>query len=339
MINKLPEKISIFAVCYMVALLVPLVITSQYVLHVLVLLGIWVVLSLSLNFVTGFAGQLALGHSAFIVLGGYAGALVMLRYGTSFWIALLIGGAVAFLSGFILGLMSMRLRGDYLGMVTMGFAEIIRILAINLSDITRGPMGLPGIPRVSIFGYKFMSEIPYVYLILVFILLTYLGIDRLLFSRFGRACLAIRDDEEAAEAMGIKSYKYKVLAFCISSCIAGFIGVFYASWITLFSPDTFTNTDSIMMSAMITLGGIGSIFGPFVGGTVIGSIPELLRPFTGAGLSSLRLAGVGLLMVVFLIVKPAGVFGNSRKKGYLSLIPLWKLLKIKQYAKGKVENE
>ncbi len=295
----------------------------------MVLLCIWVVLSLSLNFVTGFAGQLALGHSAFVVLGGYAGSLLMLNYGVSFWVAVLFGGVFAFMSGLILGLMSMRLRGDYLGMVTMGFAEIVRILAVNLTSITRGPMGLPGIPRVSIFGYTFNNELPYVYLILLFTLLTYLGIDRLLFSRFGRACLAIRDDEAAAEAMGIKSYQYKVLAFCISAGFAGFIGVFYASWITLFSPDTFTNTDSIMMSAMITLGGIGSIYGPFVGGSVIGAIPELLRPFTGAGLSSLRLAGVGLLMVVFLIIKPAGVFGNSREKIYISLEPLWNIFKRK----------
>ncbi len=326
----LPRRIPVIVLVLLLALLLPLFTSSQYVLHIFVLLCVWVVLSLSLNFVTGFAGQLALGHSAFVVIGGYAGALVMLNFGVSFWIALFIGGCCAFLSGLILGLMSMRLRGDYLGMVTMGFAEIVRLLAVNLTDLTRGPMGLPGIPRVVIFGYQFKGELPYYYLIIGLMVLTYLGIDRLLFSRFGRACLAVRDDEQAAEAMGVKSYQYKVLAFCISSGFAGFIGVFYASWITLFSPDTFTNTDSVMMSAMITLGGIGSIFGPFVGGSVIGAIPEILRPVTsGAGLSSLRMAGVGLLMVVFLVLKPEGVFGTSRQKHYLSLDSLWNLFGIK----------
>lgn len=329
--NRLPKRIPVEVLGLLFALLLPIFFKSQFIIHIFVLLCMWVVLSLSLNFVTGFAGQLALGHSAFVILGGYAGALVMLNYHTSFWVALIIGGSFAFLSGLILGLMSMRLRGDYLGMVTMGFAEIVRLLAVNLSDITRGPMGLPGIPRVSFFGFLFKNEVPYYYLIVVFVVITYLAIDRLLFSRFGRACLAVRDDEQAAEAMGIKSYRYKVLSFCISSCFAGFIGVFYASWITLFSPDTFTNTDSVMMSAMITLGGIGSIYGPIIGGTVIGAIPEILRPFTsGAGLSSLRLAGVGLLMVVFLILKPSGVFGTSRQKTYLSLEPIWNFINKKK---------
>lgn len=322
----LPHRISAVTLGLIVALFLPLFIESSFVLHIVVLLCVWVVLSLSLNFVTGFAGQLALGHAAFIIIGGYAGALAMLNFGASFWVALLIGGGCAFLSGLILGLMSMRLRGDYLGMVTMGFAEIVRLLAVNLRGITRGPMGLPGIPRPTFFGLQFQGEAPYYYLILAFMVITYLCIDRLLFSRFGRACLAVRDDEQAAEAMGVKSYQYKVLAFCISSLFAGFVGVFYASWITLISPDTFTNTDSVMMSAMITLGGIGSIYGPFIGGSVIGAIPEILRPFTNTpGFASLRLAGVGLLMVVFLILKPAGVFGTSRQKVYLSLDPLWKL--------------
>ncbi len=324
--NWLPRRISLVFLGLVLALLLPLLVHSPYLMHVMVLLGVWVVLSLSLNFVTGFAGQLALGHAAFITIGGYAGALAMLNLKAPFWVALLIGGLCAFLSGLILGLMSMRLRGDYLGMVTMGFGEIVRLLAVNLGSITRGPMGLPGIPRVSFFGLPFKGEVPYYYLIVGLMVITYVSIDRLLFSRFGRACLAMRDDEEAAGAMGIKSYQYKVLAFCISSCFAGLIGVFYASWITLFSPDTFQMTDSIMISAMITLGGIGSIYGPIVGGMGIGALPEILRPFTnGIGIASLRLAGVGLLMVVFLIIRPSGVFGTSRQKVYLSLEPLWRL--------------
>ncbi len=166
----------------------------------------------------------------------------MVNKGISFWLALLIGAGTAFLSGLILGVIAMRLRGDYLGMVTMGFGEIIRLLALNQIDITRGPMGLPGIPRVALFGISFRGEMPYYYLLLVLIVLTYLSIDRILFSRFGRACLAMRDDETAAEAMGIESYKYKVMAFCISAGYAGLMGVFYASsWVTLISPDLLPN--------------------------------------------------------------------------------------------------
>jgi branched-chain amino acid transport system permease protein len=293
----------------------------------MVLLGIWVILAESNNFVVGFAGQLAIGHAAFVTIGGYAGALLMIQMDASFWVALAVGGVVAFMSGLILGLMSLRLRGDYLGMVTLGFGEIVRLLAINLVDITRGPMGLPGIPRPVIFGYQFSGELPFYYLVIALIVFTHLSIERMLFSRFGRACLAVRDDEVAAQAMGVKSYEYKVLAFCISSAYAGLAGVFYASWTTLFSPDSFKLDDSIMISVMITLGGIGSLLGPIPGAIGIGSLPELLRPFTtGARVASLRLAGVGLIMVVFLLMRPQGIAGRSIDKVYISLEPVRRLL-------------
>jgi branched-chain amino acid transport system permease protein len=198
----------------------------------------------------------------------------MLYRGWPFWTALLVGGGSAFITGLILGLLALRLRGDYLGMVTLGFGEIIRIIAINWVAVTRGPMGLPGIPRPSIFGYTFQGEIPFYYLGIVLVVFTHLTIERMLFSRFGRGCLAIRDDEVAAQAMGVEGYQYKVLAFCISSGYAGLAGVFYASWSRLFSPDSFQLVDSIMMAIMITLGGIGSLLGAIPGAIVIGALPE-----------------------------------------------------------------
>lgn len=323
----IPRRINILTLTLIVGLLIPFIYRQSYFIHVLVLLTIWVILSESLNFITGFAGQLALGHAAFITIGGYAGALLMLNNHWPFWAALFVGGLTAFVSGLILGLMALRLRGDYLGMVTLGFGEIVRIVAINADKITRGPMGLPGIPRPSIFGYTFSGEIPFYYLGIVLIIFTHFAIHRMLFSRFGRACLALRDDETAAQAMGIETYKYKVLAFCISSGFAGLAGVFYASWTTLFSPDAFQLTDSIMMSVMITLGGIGSLLGPIPGAIIIGALPELLRPFTtGPGIADLRLAGVGLLMVLLLIVRPQGLAGMSTKPVYISLEPLRRLL-------------
>jgi len=324
--NWFPRRVRLLTLALVVALLLPIFVHSPYALHVMVLLGIWVVLAESLNFVTGFAGQLALGHAAFVTLGGYAGALLMVNNGWPFWPALLIGGGTGFVTGLILGLMALRLRGDYLGMVTLGFGEIVRLLAVNLVDITRGPMGVPGIPRPVIFGFKFHGELPFFYLILALIVFTHMSIERMLFSRFGRACLAIRDDEIAAQAMGVKPYRYKVLAFCISSAYAGLMGVFYCSWATFFSPDAFKLDDSIMLSVMITLGGIGSLVGAIPGAIGIGALPELLRPFTtGARVASLRLAGVGLVMVVFLILRPQGIAGMSIEKDYISLEPLRRL--------------
>ena len=324
--NWFPRRVRLLTLALVVALLLPIFVHSPYALHVMVLLGIWVVLAESLNFVTGFAGQLALGHAAFVTLGGYAGALLMVNNGWPFWPALLVGGGTGFVTGLILGLMALRLRGDYLGMVTLGFGEIVRLLAVNLVDITRGPMGVPGIPRPVIFGFKFHGELPFFYLILALIVFTHMSIERMLFSRFGRACLAIRDDEIAAQAMGVKPYRYKALAFCISSAYAGLMGVFYCSWATFFSPDAFKLDDSIMLSVMITLGGIGSLVGAIPGAIGIGALPELLRPFTtGARVASLRLAGVGLVMVVFLILRPQGIAGMSIEKDYISLEPLRRL--------------
>jgi branched-chain amino acid transport system permease protein len=323
----IPRRINVLTLSLILALIIPVFYRKPFFLHVMVLLAIWVILSESLNFVTGYAGQLALGHAAFVTIGGYAGALIMLERGWSFWSALLIGGGTAFLTGLILGFMALRLRGDYLGMVTLGFGEIARITAINWVAVTRGPMGLPGIPRPELFGYKFLGELPWYYLGIALVVFTHFTIERMLFSRFGRACLALRDDEVAAKSMGIETYQYKLLAFCISSGYAGLAGVFYASWTTLFSPDSFQLTDSIMMSVMITLGGIGSLIGVIPGAIIIGALPELLRPFTtGPGIASLRLAGVGLLMVLLLIVRPQGIAGMSIKPVYISLEPLRRLL-------------
>jgi branched-chain amino acid transport system permease protein len=334
MMKWFPRRINILYIFLVIALLIPIFFPSPFFLHVLVLLMIWIILAESLNFVTGFAGQLALGHAAFVTIGGYVGSLLMLNQGWPFWSALLVGGGTAFISGLILGLLALRLRGDYLGMVTLGFGEIVRIIAINWVAVTRGPMGLPGIPRPTIFGYVFQGEVPFYYLGIILVVFTHFTIQRMLFSRFGRACLAIRDDEVAAQAMGVEGYKYKVISFCISSGYAGLVGVFYASWTRLFSPDSFQLVDSIMMSVMITLGGIGSLLGPIPGAIVIGALPEVLRPFTtGANIASLRLAGVGLLMVVLLIIRPQGIAGMSLKQVYISLEPIRRLLV------GKTTNE
>jgi branched-chain amino acid transport system permease protein len=239
----------------------------------------------------------------------------------------------------ILGVLSLRLRGDYLGMVTLGFSEIVRIVAINLVPVTRGPMGLPGIPRPEIFGYLFHGDIPYYYLLLALIIFTHVTIERMLFSRFGRACLAIRDDESAAAAMGVEAYQYKVLAFCISSAYAGLAGVFYASWTTLFSPDSFQLVDSIMVSVMNTLGGIGSLLGSFPGAIILGSLPEIFRPFTtGARVASLRLALVGLIMLFLVIFRPQGIAGMSIDPVFISLEPIRRFF-IRNKSKVIEKNE
>lgn len=344
MIRLLPQRVRYLTLGILVCLLVPLFVHSSFILHVFVILGIYVILSDSNNFVLGFAGQCAIAHAAFVAIGGYAGALIILHTGLGFWWALLGGGAAAYASGLILGLLSMRLHGDYLGLVTIAFGEIVRQLATNMDKITRGPMGLPGIDRPEILGYRFQGEVPYFYLILAMAVVIHWVIERLLFSRFGRALLAMREDETAAEALGVESYRYKVLAFCISSGMAGLAGVFYATWTTMFSPDAWTLNDSINISVMVTLGGIGSLLGAIPGAIAIGALPELLRPLTsGTSFASLRQVGVGLILVLLLIVRPQGLFGTSLDKGYLPLEGLWRRLRLwpadHQVDEGGVGND
>jgi branched-chain amino acid transport system permease protein len=325
-----PKRIRILNLIFLALFLVPLIVQYPFLFHIMILIGIWIVCTDSLNLVTGFAGQLALGQAAFVMIGGYAGALIMLRFDIPFWIAWLMGGGISFVCGLILGLMALRLRGDYLGMVTLGFGEIIRIFAINWIWLTRGASGLPRIPRPTFFGYTFSGELPYYFLMIAFVIVIHYTIERLVLSRFGRACIALRDDEVAASAMGVESYGYKVKAFCFASGMAGLAGVYYASWITMLSPNSFTLNDSLSMTIMETLGGIGSLYGSVPGAVIIGGIPELLRPFTtGPGVASLRFTLMGILLVILMIVRPKGLYGISIRRGYISLKPIRRFL-VKQ---------
>lgn len=334
-----PKRIRTLNIIFLVLFLVPLIVQWPFLFHLSILIGIWIICTDSLNLVTGFAGQLALGHAAFVMIGGYSGALLMLYYNIPFWVAWLFGGVIAFISGLILGLMALRLRGDYLGMVTLGFGEIIRILAINWIWLTRGASGLPRIPRPSLFGYTFSGELPYYFLMIVFVIIIHFAIERIVLSRFGRACLALREDEVAAGAMGVESYSFKVKAFCLASGIAGLAGVYYASWITMLSPNSFTLNDSLMMTVMETLGGIGSLYGSVPGAVIIGGIPELLRPFTtGTHIASLRFTFMGILLVILMIARPKGIYGISIRRSYISLEPIRRLFIRTNGDTGDLEN-
>ncbi|HHW93108.1 MAG TPA: branched-chain amino acid ABC transporter permease [Clostridiaceae bacterium] len=285
-------------------LLLPFITSNTYVLHIMISIGLYSVLALSLNLVTGFAGQLSFCHIAFYGIGAYTGALLMLRLNVSFWIAMFAGAFMAAIFGFLLGLPTLRLRGDYLAIVTLGFGEIVRLVFVNESWLTRGPLGLPGVPAPVLFGYRFSGRVPYYYLILVVFLITWFIMRRLTVSGIGLAMLSVKSDEIAAESVGIRPVKYKLMAFVISAAIAGWVGTFYASYIAFVSPDTFMYTDSITVLAMVILGGLGSLPGAVVGATVLTLIPELLR-----AINEYRMVLYGLLMIVMMIFRPDGFWG------------------------------
>jgi len=306
--SKTPKVIT--AGLLLVTALLPLVITDDYVLRILIMWGIFVILTLSLNLVTGFTGQFCLGWAAFYGIGAYTSALLTMKAGVSFWLAMPLGGFVAALFGLLLGLPTMRLKEIYLAITTLGFGEIIRLIMLNWTDLTRGSMGLPGIPAPTILSYEISSNQAYYYLILALVLVTIIAIRRLIDSRTGRALIAIREDELAAKSMGIDVTAYKMLAFAVGAFFAGLAGSFYAHYTSFIDPHTFSFTESIAILAMAVLGGLGSINGSILGAVILTVIPELLRD-----IAEYRLIVFGLIMMAVMLLRPQGLFGKARENG------------------------
>ncbi|WP_312199931.1 branched-chain amino acid ABC transporter permease [Anaerospora hongkongensis] len=299
---------SITAGILLVTVLLPLVITDDYVLRILIMSGIFVMLTLSLNLVTGFTGQFCLGWAAFYGIGAYTSALLTMKAGLSFWLAMPLGGLMAALFGLFLGLPTMRLKEIYLAITTLGFGEIIRLIMLNWTDLTRGSMGLPGIPAPSILSYEISSNQAYYYFILALVLITVAAMRRLIDSRTGRALIAIREDELAAKSMGIDVTAYKMLAFAVGAFFAGLAGSFYAHYTSFIDPHTFSFTESIAILAMAVLGGLGSINGSIMGAVILTVVPELLR-----GIAEYRLIVFGLIMMAVMLLRPQGIFGKARE--------------------------
>ncbi|WHH61477.1 branched-chain amino acid ABC transporter permease [Petroclostridium sp. X23] len=289
-------------------LLAPLIITYGYFIHILIGIGMYVILTLSLNLVTGYAGQFSIGHAAFYGIGAYVAALLMLEKGISFWPAMVISAFATAVCGFVLGLPALRLQGDYLGIVTLGFGEIVHLIFVNWISVTRGPMGLPGIPAPQIGSYVFSDKVPYYYTILILAAVTIFVMNRLTTSRYGLGLLTVREDEVAACAIGINTTKAKLSAFIVGAFFAGITGAFFAGYISFISPDSFMYVDSITILSMVVLGGMGSIIGSVVGAVVLVVAPEMLR-----FLVNYRMILYGLMMIIVMIYKPEGFWGISKR--------------------------
>ena len=288
----------------------------EYFLHILVITGIYIILTLSLNLVVGYTGLAALGHAAFSCVGAYASSLLALNYGVSPWIGLLVGACVAAILGVFIGAPSLRLKGDYLAIATFGLGVIVYSVAKNWMSVTRGPMGLPGIPGFSFFGIQLSSVWTYLILVAFFVFLTYFIIRRVVKSPFGRILRGIREDEIATLAMGKDVNKHKIMVFVIGAFFAGIAGSLYAHYITFIDPSSFTVMESITILLMVVFGGMGSLGGSFVGAAILVIFPELLR-FLGMPSSvaaPLRQMIYGLLLIVLMLYRPQGILGRYRWK-------------------------
>jgi len=288
----------------------------EYLIHILIIAGIYIIFTLSLNLIVGFTGLAALGHIAFGCVGAYTSSLLDLNFGISPWIGLILGAILASILGAIVAYPSLRLKGDYLALATFGLGVIVYAIAKNWVGLTRGPMGLPGIPPFSVFGYEISSIWSYVILVLAFVLLTYLAIRNITNSPFGRILKGIREDEIASQAMGKNVNKYKLIVFVVGAFFAGIAGSLYAHYITFIDPSSFTVMESITVLLMVVFGGMGSLKGSFVGAAVLIILPELLRFFgmPSSVAAPLRQMIYGLLLVILMIWRPQGLMGKYKFK-------------------------
>lgn len=273
--------------------------------------GMFVLMALGLNIVVGKSGLLDLGYVAFFAIGAYSQAIFSTMFGWNTWTVLPIGIGLAMVSGVILGLPALRLRGDYLAIITLGFGEIVRIIALNI-EVTGGPNGIPGIPNPpSFLGIKFDLENPrnFFYIVVAMILLTIWMIRRFTIRRPGRAWEAIRQDEDVAALMGVNTLVYKLWSFVIGAAVGGAAGVIYASKVMVISPDMFKFELSILILACVVFGGIGNIWGVIVGGALLAYIPERIRFLTEA-----RQLVFGLVLIIMMNLRPDGLLPRKKRE-------------------------
>jgi branched-chain amino acid transport system permease protein len=273
--------------------------------------GMFVLMALGLNIVVGKSGLLDLGYVAFFAIGAYSQAILSTLFGWNTWTVLPIGIGLAMVSGVILGLPALRLRGDYLAIITLGFGEIVRIVALNI-EVTGGPNGIPGIPYPpGFFGIEFKLENTrnFFYLIVFFILLTIWMIRRFTIRRPGRAWEAIRQDEDVAALMGVNTLVYKLWSFVIGAAVGGAAGVIYASKVMVISPDMFKFEVSILILACVVFGGLGNIWGVIVGAAMLAYIPERIRFLTEA-----RQLVFGLVLIIMMNIRPDGLLPRKKRE-------------------------
>jgi len=289
----------------------------NFILLILIYTGIYALMAIGQNLITGYVGLLSLTQAGFFAIGSYATAILSVNYGIDFWVTVPIAGVLAALFGVVIGLPTLRLSGDYLAIATLGFGEIVRNILNNWDSLTNGPMGIQRIPMIEVFGMRISPYAKWGFLAIVwlFVLIAYILFERLANSRMGRALEAVREDEIAASSMGINTTRYKVWAFALGAGIAGVAGALQSTFILSVTPSVFTFMVSIMVLCMVVLGGMGNFAAVILGAFLIQFIsyfPQLV------GLSNVippqfKQVLFGLILVVMMIWRPQGILGRKTR--------------------------
>ncbi len=314
--EKMPN--SVWQIALLAAAICYPLLTSRYAQDVAINVLVYICLGLGLNVVVGLCGMLDLGYIAFYGVGAYTYALLNVHFGMSFWVCVPIAGLLAVIAGCIIGYPTLRMRGDYLAIVTLGFGEIVRIILNNWMSLTNGPNGILGIKPPAIywpsFEHGFSMHLVYLrslqylfYIALALAVGTIIAVRNLNFSRVGRAWESIREDETAAELMGVNTFHYKLLAYAMGALFAGMAGTFFCARMLFVSPGSFTFLESAMVLSMVVLGGMASIPGVILGAAALIALPEVFRAF-----HTYRMMIFGLTMILMMLFRPEGLIPTKR---------------------------
>ncbi len=305
----------------LMVLALPWIIRDRYFQHLLVLSGISIILASSWNLLAGYSGLLNLGHAAFFGIGGYSSALLALKLDISPWIGLPFGGLISSLFGILIGIPSFRLSGPYLAITTIGFSEILRLVTMNWVDLTRGSLGLYGIPPLTPFklseslSISFVSEQNFYYIVIAFAALTLGLMKKLIHSEFGISLKSMREDELGSESIGINTSRYKLTVFMISAFLAGFAGALYAHYIRLISPEMLSLGETFSVLTMVMVGGLGTLLGPLVGAVLLTFLSEGLRFLEDFVKVDIRFVIYGGLLILTVLFMRNGIVGLFQKRG------------------------
>lgn len=290
----------------------------EYLIHLAILVGIYAILGLSLNLVVGFTGLLSVTQAAFYGLGAYASAILLTTYGLNFFLALALGMLLAAFASLLIGFVLSKFRGDYYALGSFGFNIIIYSVFLNWQSVTRGPLGIPGIPRPSLeignWKLEFTSNLSFLFLTFIFLLLTFLLCRWLTTSSFGRVLKAIREDESAIQVFGYRTLHYKLAIFVVGGALAALAGALFATYITFIDPSSFVLFESIFILAIIILGGLANLKGTMLGALFLILLPEALRfvGFPSDIAAQMRQVVYGLILVILMLYRPQGLMGEYK---------------------------
>lgn len=284
----------------------PMFIAKSYMMGILCRILLYATLAGSLNVINGYSGQTCIGHAGFFCIGAYSEAILATRLGLSFWLVLPIAGIVTAIFGGIIALPTLKMKGIYLSIVTLGFSEIVRLLALNWEGLTGGPMGIKGIPVPKLFGMQFSGSHTYYYIFLAIAALFIFVTGRVIRSRVGRAWISIREDQLAAKSLGVQTSHYKAMNFMYGAFWAGIAGAAYAPYVRFIDSTMFTLDEGFNILSMVIIGGQGTLVGPVAGSVIVNLLTELLRP-----VGQWRMVAYGLLIIIMMWWRPQGLVGAS----------------------------